>query len=158
MSLTTSSVTWPLIKICLHWKLHYWPHYCCQWWGNLCGHLYALTHIPWGHYSLTENLGEKGRHKSLCTCGSHITVMVLYFVSCIFMYVRPPSTLTIDNSLNVFYTIITPMLNPFIYTLINGEMKNAMKKLWTRKRKLNCMGIFHLFSMRNCNFQEGYVS
>ncbi|XP_006117926.2 olfactory receptor 6F1-like [Pelodiscus sinensis] len=72
----------------------------------------------------------QGRKKAFSTCSAHLTVVSIWYGSTIFLYVKPTAqnSLDLNKTINVFNTIVTPLLNPFIYTLRNKEVKEALGK------------------------------
>nr|Q8NGR2.2 RecName: Full=Olfactory receptor 1L6; AltName: Full=Olfactory receptor 1L7; AltName: Full=Olfactory receptor OR9-30 [Homo sapiens]DAA04632.1 TPA_inf: olfactory receptor OR9-30 [Homo sapiens] len=75
-----------------------------------------------------------GKWKAFSTCGSHLTAVALFYGSIIYVYFRPLSMYSVvrDRVATVMYTVVTPMLNPFIYSLRNKDMKRGLKKLQDR--------------------------
>ncbi|XP_045656555.1 putative olfactory receptor 2B8 [Ursus americanus] len=75
-----------------------------------------------------------GQRKAFGTCGSHITVVSLFYGSAIYAYLQPSNNYSQDQGkfVSLFYTIVTPMVNPVIYTLRNKDVTGAMKKVLCR--------------------------
>jgi olfactory receptor len=76
-----------------------------------------------------------GHHNAFSTCAAHLTVVIVYYVPCTFIYLRPGSQEPLDGVVAVFYTVITPLLNPIIYTLRNKERKAALWRLGCQDHK-----------------------
>ncbi|XP_028560605.2 olfactory receptor 10G6-like [Podarcis muralis] len=73
---------------------------------------------------------REGRRRAFSTCTAHLTVVGIYYLPVVYHYLRPASQDSMDPVVCVFYTTITPFLNPLIYTLRNKEMKTAVVKRW----------------------------
>ncbi|XP_053227289.1 LOW QUALITY PROTEIN: olfactory receptor 1F1-like [Podarcis raffonei] len=73
----------------------------------------------------------EGKWKAFSTCGSHLAVVTLWWGTVIWVYFQPSSSFSAekDTLAAIMYTVVTPMLNPFIYTLRNDKMKEALRKL-----------------------------
>ncbi|XP_076769555.1 olfactory receptor-like protein OLF3 [Arvicanthis niloticus] len=74
---------------------------------------------------------KEGRRKAFHTCASHLTVVALCYGMAIFTYIQPHSSPSVlqEKLISLFYAILTPMLNPMIYSLRNKEVKGAWQKL-----------------------------
>ncbi|KFO19423.1 olfactory receptor 1Q1 [Fukomys damarensis] len=76
----------------------------------------------------------KGKWRTFSACGSHLTVVAIFYGTLTWVYFRPLSSYSVTTGrvVTVMYTVVTPMLNPFIYSLRNGEVKGAFRKCMRR--------------------------
>ncbi|XP_073498393.1 olfactory receptor 1f45-like [Phyllobates terribilis] len=90
----------------------------------LISYIHIVTTILKIH-SLTES------YKVFSTCASHLTVVTLYYATIMFIYLRPYSTYyeKMDKIVSLLYTTVTPMLNPFIYSMRNKDFKGSINNL-----------------------------
>ncbi|XP_069805711.1 olfactory receptor 6E1-like [Dendropsophus ebraccatus] len=79
-------------------------------------------------YTVLKIDNKEGKTKAFSTCSSHLIVASLFYGSAIIVYVKPKGTQN-DKFLALIYTVVTPLLNPFIYTLRNQEVKNSFRKV-----------------------------
>ncbi|XP_053412547.1 olfactory receptor 2D2 [Nycticebus coucang] len=77
-----------------------------------------------------------GRSKIFSTCSSHFLGLVIFYGSRFSRYMTPASGSALEHVLSVQYSVVTPMLNPLIYSLKNQEVKAALKRMLTRKFRL----------------------
>ncbi|XP_072494189.1 olfactory receptor 13D1-like [Notamacropus eugenii] len=84
---------------------------------------------------------SEGRKKAFSTCSAHLTVVILFYGSALFMYMMPKSkdTKLFDEIFGLAYWVVTPMLNPIIYSLRNKEVKEGVKKVLIRNLVLRKM-------------------
>ncbi|XP_063786029.1 olfactory receptor 2C3-like [Pseudophryne corroboree] len=91
---------------------------------------FFLILITYGYIisSIIKIRTSVGRRKAFSTCASHIIVVSLFYGTIIFMYMRPGSAHVYnqDKMATLFYSVVTPMLNPLIYTLRNKDVKAAL--------------------------------
>ncbi|KAG8537965.1 hypothetical protein GDO81_023500 [Engystomops pustulosus] len=73
---------------------------------------------------------SEGRQKAFSTCGAHLTVVMLFFGSVAFIYIRltKKRSVNYDRAMAVIYSVLTPMCNPIIYSLRNREIRDLLKK------------------------------
>ncbi|XP_075180893.1 olfactory receptor 10C1-like [Anomaloglossus baeobatrachus] len=94
---------------------------------------FSLTLVSYAFiiYSVLKIPSVEGQKKAFNTCASHLTVVFIFNGTAIFMYIRPTSTIrfTLDKVVSIFYSVVTPLMNPVIYCLRNNDVKKAVYKV-----------------------------
>ncbi|XP_010606564.1 olfactory receptor 7A17-like [Fukomys damarensis] len=100
--------------------------------GPLTGILYSYSKIVSCIHAIAST---QGRYKAFSNCASHLTVVFLFYCTTLGVYLSSAVAQNSHSSAtaSVMYTVVTPMLNPFIYSLRNKDIKRALKRLFNRK-------------------------
>ena len=97
--------------------------------GPFAGILYSYSKIV---SCICKISSAQGKYKAFSTCVSHVSVVFLFYFTALGVYLSSAATHTSHSSTiaSVMYTVVTPMLNPFIYSLRNKDIKGALKNLY----------------------------
>ncbi|XP_032991329.1 olfactory receptor 7A17 [Rhinolophus ferrumequinum] len=99
--------------------------------GPFAGILYSYSKIV---SCIRAMSSAQAKYKTFSTCASHLSVVSLFYVTSLGVYLSSPATYNARSSAtaSVLYTVVTPMLNPFIYSLRNKDIKQALKALFVK--------------------------
>ena len=89
--------------------------------------------------SILKVPSARGIRKAFSTCGSHLSMVSLFYGTIIGLYLYPSTNNSTvkETVMAVMYTVVTPMLNPFIYSLRNRDMKRALGRIFWKKKYLS---------------------
>ncbi|XP_057346424.1 olfactory receptor 2H1-like [Manis pentadactyla] len=90
-----------------------------------------LTSYIYTAQALGKIQSEEGRQKAIATCSSHLTMVIIFYGTIVTVYTDPKNDFASKNGkfFTFFYTVVTPLLNPLIYTLRNKEVKGTLQRL-----------------------------
>uniref|UniRef100_A0A8C6I5M8 Olfactory receptor n=1 Tax=Mus spicilegus TaxID=10103 RepID=A0A8C6I5M8_MUSSI len=100
--------------------------------------LFSTTGIIFSYYKIISSIlripSKDGKYKAFSTCGSHLSVVCLFYGTATAVYIGSTSSYSAENCAvaSLMYTVVIPMLNPFIYSLRNRDIKIALRKLQRR--------------------------
>ncbi|XP_016053447.1 PREDICTED: olfactory receptor 7G3-like [Miniopterus natalensis] len=99
--------------------------------GPLSGIIFSYTRIV---SSILRIPSAGGKYKAFSTCGSHLSVVLLFYGTCVGVYLSSAASLSPRRRAvaSVMYTVVTPMMNPFIYSLRNRDIQGALRKFIPR--------------------------
>ncbi|XP_042747728.1 olfactory receptor 10A2-like [Lagopus leucura] len=109
-------------------------------------------------HSILQMPSSEGRHKAFFTCFAHLVVVMLFYCTTGLIHLKPRSRFLAKSRklVALSYTVVTPMLNPIIYSLRKKEVKHALRKTFGRRQfsKMPLPRGFHLFS-KSCSCFKG---
>ncbi|KAM4889394.1 olfactory receptor 7E24-like [Thomomys bottae] len=104
---------------------------------------FPILGIIWSYYEIVSSIltmsSQGGRHRAFSTCGSHLSVVCLFYGTGlgVYLFLDVASFPRESMVASVMYTVVTPMLNPFIYSLRNRDIQSALWRLYRRKMPLS---------------------
>ncbi|XP_030043913.1 olfactory receptor 1019-like [Microcaecilia unicolor] len=92
--------------------------------------LLTLTSYVFIVAAILKIQSAEGRHKAFSTCSSHLTLIILFYVTIMFVNMRPTaaSSRDYDKFISLLYVVLIPLVNPIVYSLKNKELKRALRK------------------------------